>query len=161
MNKFSVDYTDLQSKLSKKRAFRLSDVKEKIKKVAFDIVRFVDSDNVDDLWQIHRDGEDEYIVAMYDEQSEKKASASATTNWKAIPDGSRKNIHIFYKDIAIKKIALAPLGIPEDDAWLMSYSISQKLTSDQSFFNSFVKDLTSIEKQVLKQAEPSIMAGKY
>ena len=83
MNKFSVDYMDLQSKLSQKRAFRLSDVKEKIRKVAFDVVRFVDSDKLDDLWQIHRDGEDEYIVAMYDEEkTEKKAEFHQVANQK-------------------------------------------------------------------------------
>lgn len=158
MNKFSVDYMDLQSKLSQKRAFRLSDVKEKIKKVAFDVVRFVDSDKLDDLWQIHRDGEDEYIVAMYEEeQVEKKASL---INWRVIPDGSGKNIHLFYKDTPIKKIALAPLGIPTEDAWLVSHSISQKLASDRSFFDSFVKELTITEKQILREVEPSLLAGK-
>lgn len=160
--KFSVDYTDLQSKLSKKRAFRLSDVKGKIRKVAFDVVRFVDSDKIDDLWQIHRDGDDEYIVAMYDdEQTEKKAEASVSNPWKAMPDGSGQNIHLFYKDTPIKKIALASLGIPAEDAWLVSRSVSQRLASDQSFFNSFVKELSDEEKKALKQAEPSLLAGKY
>lgn len=162
MNKFSVDYTDLQSKLSVKKAFRLSDVKERIRKVAFDVVRFVDSDKIDELWQIHRNGEDEYIVAMYneDEQTEKRASASVVTPWKAMPDNSGNNINLFYKDSPIKRIALAPLGIPSEDAWLVSHSISQKLATDQSFLNSFVKELTKEERQALKEIEPSLLAGK-
>ena len=158
--KFSVDYTDLQSKLSKKRAFRLSDVTGKVKKVAFDVVRFVDSDKIDDLWQIHRDGDDEYIVAMYEEEQTEKTASAATTLWKAIPDGAGKHIHLFYKDTPIKRIALAPLGIPSEDAVMVSRSISQKLASDRSFFDSLVKELTEEERAALKQLEPSLLTGK-
>ncbi len=160
MMKFSVDYTDLQSKLSKKRAFRLSDVTGKVKKVAFDVVRFVDSDKIDDLWQIHRDGDDEYIVAMYEEEQTEKTASVATTSWRAVPDGAGKNIHLFYKDVPIKRIALAPLGIPSEDAAMVSRSISQKLASDRSFFDSFVKELTEEERATLKQLEPSLLTGK-
>lgn len=159
MMKFSVDYTDLQSKLSQKRAFRLSDVTGKVKKVAFDVVRFVDSDKIDDLWQIHRDGDDEYIVAMYEEEQTEK-TASIATFWKAIPDGAGKYIHLFYKDTPIKRIALAPLGIPSEDAVMVSRSISQKLASDRSFFDSLVKELTEEEKGALQQLEPSLLTGK-
>jgi len=161
MKNFSVDYIDLQKKLSEKKAFRLSDVKGKIKKVAFDVVRFVDSDKLDDLWQIHTDGDDEYIVAMYEEeQTEKTASASTPAPWKALPDGSGNNIHLFYKDTPIKKIALAPLGIPATDAWMVSHSLSQRLATDQSFFDSFLNELTEKERQVLTEAAPSLLAGK-
>lgn len=158
MMKFSVDYSNLQSKLSQKKAFRLSEVKDRLRKVAFDVVRFVDSDRIDDLWQIHRDGEDEYIVAMYDDQTEKRASASMT--WKALPDQVGSHVSLFYKNAPIKRIALAPLGIPSEDAWLVCHSIVQKLATDQDYFNSFIKELTENEKKVLKEIEPSLLAGK-
>lgn len=155
MIKFSVDYTDLQSKLSQKRAFRLSDVKEKIRKVAFDVVRFVDSDKIDDLWQIHRDGDDEYIIAMYTENEVEKCASLSP--WKAVPDSSGTHIHLLYKNMPIKKIALAPLGIPLEDVWLVSHSIPQRLATDQSFLDSLLKELTSHERQALIEVEPSFL----
>jgi len=158
MVKFSVDYSDLQSKLSQKKAFRLSEVKGRIKKVAFDVVRFVDSDKIDDLWQIYRDGDDEYIVAMYEEQNEKKASASG--NWKVLPDSSGSYIHLFCKNVPITRIALTPLGIPSEDAWLVSRTVMEKLANDQSYLNSLIQELTEEEKSSLREVEPSLLAGK-
>jgi hypothetical protein len=160
MMKFSVDYTDLQNKLSQKKAFRLLDVKDKLKKVAFDVVRFTDSDKIDDLWQIHRDGDDEYIIAMYDDdQTEKKAVASSNP-WSAIPDTLGNNINIFYNKNPIKRIKIASLGIPSEDAWLVSHSIMDKLANDKLFFNSFIKELTKEEKTSLNEINPSLLAGK-
>lgn len=159
MTRFSVDYSNLQDKLSKKKAFRLSDVKERIRKVAFDVVRFIDSDKIDDLWQIQRDGEDEYIVAMYNdnEQTEKVASV---TNWKVLPDNSGGYVSVFFRNEPIKRIALAPLGIPTEDAWLVSKSISEKLASDQSYLRSFIQELSPHERKTLDEIEPAIKLGQ-
>lgn len=157
MDKFSINFMNLQDRLSKKRAFKLSDVKDRIKKVGFDIVRFVDSQKIDDLWQIHRDGDDEYIVAMYEDQTEKKAS---TISWRAIPDKAGEHINVFYENSPIKLISIASLGIPAEDAWLVSYSLADKLASSPEFLNSFMKELTSEEKEVLRQANPSLIVGK-
>ena len=52
MKKFAVGYASLQSSLEKPKVYKLEDVKDKIKKVVFDVVRFLDSDNIDGLWQI-------------------------------------------------------------------------------------------------------------
>src|SRR5574343_1213936 len=76
MNKFALDYSELQSKLTAKRAYPLAEVKDKIRKVAFDVVQFIDSNHIDELWKIERDGDNEYIVAMYDEDDENKISTS-------------------------------------------------------------------------------------
>lgn len=158
MMKFSVDYTDLQSKLSKKKAFRLVDVQHKIKKVAFDVVRFVDSDKIDDLWQIHREGEDEYIVAMYeDEAKEKVASASP---WSAIPDRNQNNVNVFFNGNPIRKISMASLGIPVEDVYIVCRSLTDKLANDKSFFENFIKELTAEERKALEEINPSILAGK-
>lgn len=161
MMKFSVDYADLQSKLSKKRAFRLTDVKHRIKKVAFDVVRFVDSDKIDDLWQIHRDGDDEYIVAMYDEDNKYNTKKTASDqSWTAIPDSAGANVSIFYNGNPIKRIAMMPLGIPYEDAHLVCQSLSEKLANDKSFLTNFVKELTTEERKALKEVNPSVLAGK-
>ncbi len=157
MNKFSVDYTDLQGKLSKKKAFRLSDVKHKIKKVAFDVVRFVDSDKIDDLWQIHRDGDDEYIVAMYDDEGQ---TPTLKTAWSVLPDASGQNLSVFYGSSPIKRIGLKQLGIPAEDAGMVSQSVRTKLATDEKFLNTFVNELSKEEREALTDANPSLLAGK-
>src|SRR3990167_7919966 len=160
MTKFSVDYTDLQSKLSQNRAFRLVDVRHKIKKVAFDVVRFVDSDRIDDLWQIHRDGEDEYIVAMYDDKKKESSKIASASPWTAVPDGAGKNVNVFYCGNPIKRVAIASMGIPPDDAYIACRSLTDKLANDKSFLTSFIKELTAEERKTLDNVNPSILAGK-
>lgn len=152
MNKFSLDYSNLNQNLNREKYFKLKDVKDRLQKVAFDVVRFIDSDgtgdNIDGLWQIRTNKDGEYIVAMYEEEIEKTAS-SKKNDWTAMPDRSGSNINIFYKDEPIKIISIASLGIPASDAGIVSQSIVNKLATDELFFNSFVKELTASEKQKL------------
>ena len=154
MNKFSVDYTDLQSKLDRKKAYRLADVQGRIRKVAFDVVRFVDSDKIDDLWRIHREGDDEYIVAMYDDEDAKVVQKKASIPWSAVADKDCQNVHIFFYETPITRIALAPLGIPAEDAHMVCKSIPEKLASDHDFLGKFVNNLNEYERSVLEEALP-------
>lgn len=157
MNDFLVDYSELQAKLSKKRAFRLNDVKHKIKKVAFDVVRFVDNDKIDDLWQIHREGDDEYIVAMYDEDQQKTASTSI---WSVVPDSNGTNLNVFCNNFPIKRVALNTLGIPSEDAHTVAHMMRKKFSTDQSFIDVFVKELSDKEREVFDEANLTFEAGK-
>lgn len=160
MNKFSVDYTDLQNKLNSKKAFRLSEVQHRIQKVAFDVVRFVDSDRIDDLWQIHRDGEDEYILAMYDDSDAdnlSKKTAAPVSKWKAIADHGGEAINIFFKDSPITRIALASMEIPMSDASLICRYLPIKLANDDEFRANFIANLTNTERGMLLEEDPSIL----
>lgn len=162
MNKFALDYSELQSKLTAKRAYPLAEVKDKIRKVAFDVVQFIDSNHIDELWKIERDGDNEYIVAMYDEDDENKISTSqnkvAASPWQVVLDNAKENIHIFYQSAPIKKIALASLGINSEEAYLVKKYLPNKLASDSSFLDNFIKSLTSAEKQILAEENPSILS---
>lgn len=155
MSKFSVNYMELESKLSQKKAFRLSDVKHRIKKVAFDVVRFVDSDKIDDLWQIHRDGDDEYIVAMYEDNQKEQSKVASNSPWKVLPDGAGKFINFFLNDNPIKKIAMSDLGIPTEDVYLVCSGLANKLSTDKTFLNSFVKELTVEERKAFEEIDLS------
>ena len=53
MSDFKVDYSKLVNNFYKK-AYRLSDVKDRLESYAFDIVRFKDGDNAANLWEIQR-----------------------------------------------------------------------------------------------------------
>lgn len=158
MNRFSVDYSDLQSKLTQKKAYRLSEVQSKIKKVAFDVVRFVDSDRIDDLWQIQSDGENEYIVAMYDDNSPDEAKIiTAACVWTAVADSSKENVNVFYKNTPVSRIALASMGIESSDAHLVCKSLSNKLANDYDFRSNFIANLTDSERTSLLKDDPSLL----
>lgn len=160
MDKFSVNYAEVQSQLTKKKKYLLADVKHRLQKVAFDVVRFVDSDKLDDLWKIEREGDDEYIVAMYDESIETPKKLAHTNPWSVIPDDSGENLNVFYKQTAIKRVALAPLGIPASDAHMTSRLLRDKFASDAQFLGTFLNELTEAEKDALVEVEPSLLASK-
>ena len=135
MLKFSIDYPELQNKLNQKKAYLLSEVNDKIVKVAFDVVRFVDTDSLDKLWRIHNDGDKEYIVAMYDDDAliaEAKKTASVK-EWSVVLDGRKENATIFKQNQPICKLSLASLGIPANEAYLLSEWLPKKLASDVNF----------------------------
>ena len=161
MNKFSLDYADLQSKLSQKKMYRLADVQHKLKRVAFDVVRFVDNDNIDQLWKIERDGDDEYIVAMYDDTQVVPQTKTASDNpWNAVADANNEFVHIFFKEEPIKRIAMKDFGISGEDAYMVCGILRSKLASDTNFLRKFVNELSQDERAVLTDAEPSLLSNK-
>lgn len=157
MDKFAVNYNDVKTQLNQKRKYRLADVKDRLQKVAFDVVRFVDSDKLDDLWKVERDGDDEYIVAMYDDQVLTSEASSVTANdWNVLPD-KIGNIHVFYKETPIKKISLASLNISQNDAHSTCRLVKEKLASSQTFLRKFVNELTETERDSLVEVNPTIL----
>ena len=86
MSKYSIDYSGL-AKLTKK-AYRLSDVKDQLETIAFDVVRFKDGDHGAELWQVQSSDDGDYIVALYDEEEaapvEKTASKAPPSAWSVL-----------------------------------------------------------------------------
>jgi len=82
MSEFKVDFTKLENKLLKK-SYRLADVKDQLETVAFDVVRFKDSDKGASLWQVQSAEDGDYIVTLYDETDNKK-TASVADGWEVI-----------------------------------------------------------------------------
>lgn len=155
MEKFSVNYEQLHDTLTSKKRYRLEDVKDKITKVAFDVVKFSDGDNViDGLWEIKSCDDGEYIVALYDNDDKKVSTASVP--WSVIADSSGTNINIFYKEKAIKKVSLASLGIPKEDHQLVCKSLPSKLASNKSLANSLLNDLPELDRNELFQKYPEL-----
>ena len=72
---FSINYESLDGALNAKK-YKLSDVKDRIEKVSFDIVRFKDGDKGADLWQIQSADDGDYIVSLYEEEKENVKTAS-------------------------------------------------------------------------------------
>jgi hypothetical protein len=108
MPKYSLDYSKLANQITKK-AYRLSDVKDQLETVAFDVVRFKDGDKGADLWQIQSADDGDYIVALYDDEVEKTAS---TNPWGVYVSKNGHDVQISYKGDPLVRFAASKLGIP-------------------------------------------------
>lgn len=128
----SIDYSLLAQKQSK--TYKLSEVKDRLIKIAFDVVRFKDSP-VDELWQVMQADDGEYLVARYNEEEETTKTASLKSSFSAT--ASNEEVQIFYKGTPLSKFA-------HQDAETISHFMPNKLHTDLEFrklyFNSLPKD---------------------
>lgn len=156
MNKFSVDYQKLEGKLEYKKAYKLSEVQDKIKKVAFDVVRFIDSDNIDGLWQIQHGADGDYIVAMYNDGAEESAVTKSSSDWGVVADKSGDNINVFYKGTPIARLALSSLGIPKEDSSLVTSYLPVRLANNPRLVSGLLQELSVEERKELLTKYPEL-----
>lgn len=159
MKKSSIDYDALENKLSEKKSFKLSEVKDKLKKVAFDVVRFDSSANIDGLWQIQRGVDGDYIVAMYDDENSKMSHISeikTASDWNVIADRGGENFSIFYKGTAIVRLAGAKLGLSSGDAELVVSYLPNKLASNSRLVQGLLQEISAQERQELLSKYPEL-----
>lgn len=137
MPKFSIDLDNVTNTVLKK-SFKLSEVKDKIQKIGFDIVRFKDG-NPEELWQIQsaEDGS-EYVVALYNDE-EKVVTASMKPHWSAVVRNNE--LHIFYKKDFLCKIASSKLGFTNEDLSLAKRYLPNKLAENKNLVKALFKDL--------------------
>ena len=131
-----------------KNKHKLSDVKDKIEKVAFDIVKFTGDDSTK-LWQIQSCDDGEYIVALYDVESEVKKTASSNP-WSVKVSNISGTINIFYKNAFVSQIKASELGIPSEEIEMTTHYLPKSLNEN--------KRLASL---VLKQAQSQDIFTKF
>lgn len=151
MPKFNVNYSKLFNDLSKK-SYKLSDVADKIEKVAFDVVRFRDDDVAANLWEIQSADDGDYIVAKYDSVEDNKKVAS---NWDVMLNKSGSALVIFYKDYEITKVAKEKLD-KNTDLNLAVKVLKDKLGSSKELVNSLFKEIDSDTKKVIYTKFPEL-----
>jgi hypothetical protein len=147
MSLFELDYTTL-SNLDKK-TYKLSEVKDRIIRVAFDIVR-LQGEPIDELWEIQSADDGDYIVARYnsdDESAPPIKQASAKTPWEAI--AKEGEVHLFYKNSAFTKFA-------HDDANTIADFLPTKLSTDQHFVEALFATLTPERQTEIKTLYPEL-----
>ena len=145
MEKFAVDYSNLQENVTSPKRYLMADVKHRIKKVAFDVVRFMDGSDIDGLWQIKQtDDGQEYIVAMYDQSVEKTAQASY--DWSVVID-KQSNASVFYKGTPITKLAMSSMGFSAEETEIVRESLPQALQTN-----------TKLAKSLLQYISPKVMS---
>ncbi len=151
----SEDYKALNNKLSAKKAYKYEDVKHRLIKVAFDIVKFRDADaSIDGLWQIQNTDDGEVIVAMYEEKPELEVKS----NWTTALDKTASNINVFYKHEFITKFSSSDL--PEDtnvDIKKLAEHLPDSLDSNKSLRNAFLINLlTNDERETFLSKNPEL-----
>jgi len=137
LDKFSIDY----GILDKQRHFKYEDVKDRLVKVAYDVVRFKDpTEDIDGLWQVQATDDGEIIVAMYDD-SDKQNSITKDSSWKAVADNRNESIYVFYNDEPIKRIASSEINIPSVEYKELCKDISIRLNNDSNFRSTLLNEL--------------------
>lgn len=162
MEKFSLDYNKLYKDLNQPKRYKYADVKDKVTKVGFDVVRFMDPKDgeIDTYWRIEK-GEDgaEYIVATYD-SSNFVTTATVSPKSKDCPwevmASHVGDLHIFYKNYPVTKIALSKLGLKKEDAVSISQYLPNKLASDQNMVNKLMKEVSLSDRNTLFEKFPEL-----
>jgi len=152
MSKFSLDFNSLNTQINKK-AYKLSEVKDRIEKVAFDVVRFKDPDKASELWQVHSADDGDYIVALYEEDKEENIkTASVKNNWEVEINKISKELHFYYKGEPIVKMASNKLGLPAEEVSMAASYLPKKLSENKKLVNALLNELKpDVKKQVINK----------
>jgi hypothetical protein len=146
MSKFNVDYSGLATQITKK-AFRLADVKDRLESVAFDVVRFKDSDKGADLWQVQSADDGEYIVALYQPDEEER---NITASWDVLVSQNGRDLQVSYKGDPIVRVAFHKLGIPTAELYKVPEYLPAKLATNKKLVKALLNELSeSAKKEVL------------
>ncbi len=137
---------------SQRKVYRLADVADKIEKVAFDVVRFKDSDKLDHLWRVESTDDGPVLVAMFDEEEEQLESLGS---WQAVTDRVN-NVNVFYKGEAIVRFSASDMGIPEDETSIVCRYLPEKLASESEFVSSLLDELGTDERESLFKKYPEL-----
>lgn len=152
MKKFAIDYSALANQMVK-RAYKLSDVKDQLETVAFDVVRFKDSDISADLWQVQSADDGEYIVALYQPDEEEKTAAT----WDVAVNKTASAIDISYKGDPIVRIAASKLGIPSSELNKVPSYLPAKLASNKKLVKALLSELSPTAKQEVLTKYPELV----
>jgi hypothetical protein len=157
MSKNSLDFEGLEARLSSKKIYKLADVKHKLERVAFDIVRFKENDDTAALWQIQSADDGEYIVTLYDPKEEETVK-TASLPWEVVLSKTAKELNLFYKGDPIGKVSLSQLGLPESELSHVERYLPKKLSENKKLVKAFLNDLGSSAKNAVLTKYPELGA---
>lgn len=151
MPRNEINYMQLGQKILK-TSYRLSDVRDKIEKVGFDIVRFKDNDEDARLWQVHSTDDGDYIVALYNGEDDKVVESS----WKVTLNKIAKTLSFYYKESPIVKVEASKLGIPEDELNKAVTYLPEKLSTNKKLMNALLKELSLESRSAVLAKHPEL-----
>lgn len=155
MKQFSIDYSVLDSQVVNK-TFKLSEVKDRLEKVAFDVVRFKDGDP-EELWQIQNGDDGDYIVAKYEaDPKDELAKAASSASWDVLINKTSGDINIFYKGYPVVKLDASQVGVKQEDLETVKRLLPGKLGSSKELVNALLKNLNTTAKTALLKQYPEL-----
>jgi len=151
MDKFNFNFDELDHTLNAPKMYKLADVKDQIRKVAFNVVTF--RNNPETLWQVVQgDGGEEYIVATYTTEPVDLVSTSSAASktekkaWVVETDRLGKKATIFYNNMPITNVDVSKIDDLED----FKYRTPQLLNKNASLVTKMLNSLDeSYRRQVL------------
>ncbi len=135
-----------------KKAYKLSDVKDQLETVAFDIVRFKDNDKAADLWQIQNCEDGDYIVAMYQPEEEEKVA-----EWDVAVSKVAGTLQISYKGDPLLKVTASKIGIPTSELDQVSSYLPAKLASNKKLVKALLNELSNSAKKEILSRYPELV----
>ena len=156
MDKYAIDYKTLENGMSKPKSFKYSEVKDRLVKVAYDIVRFMDagSDDLDGLWQVQTRDDGEVIVAMY--ESDDEDTLITNSSWDVIPDNHKESMSIFYKGHPVKRVIASEVGVPTEEIPSFCNDVANKLHNNKDFRNLLLDDVSESDKADIFNKYPEL-----
>lgn len=156
MDKYFIDYDNLQQSLDKPKVFKYEDVKHRLEKVAFGTVRFMDaSEEIDGLWEIQNTDDGDVIVAKYDHEDSKDVMTTKSS-WDVILDKRGSALNIFYQGEPIAKIATSQFGVAQEDLPNICKSASIKLENDSQFRSTLLKEIHDADRAIIFSKYPEL-----
>ena len=150
MSRNSIDYDNLERTIYKK-AYRLEEVQDRIERVAFDIVRFKDDDNLANLWQVQNSDDGDYIVSMYDLEEQLVASA-----WAVHVNKLSGDMQFSYHGDPIVRVAGSKLGIPAEELQQAVQYLPEKLANNKKLVKSLLNELNGPAKNEVLSKYPEL-----
>ena len=149
---FKIDYSKIENVVDCK-TYKLADVKDRLVKIAFDIVRFKDSDKAADLWQIQTDPEGEYIVAMYQADSVEKTAA----DWEVSLNKVANNLEFYYKGDPVVCVAANKLGMNASELKDASSYLPAKLANNKNLVQALLNQTDKTTKNHILSKYPELL----
>ena len=119
-----------------KKSYKLNNVKDKIEKVAFDVVRFKDDDDAAHLWEVQSADDGDYIVALHDTSEENVKKEASAQPWKV--SVAEESFDVFFHDKFVGRFGYKEAGIPKNELYMVKSYLPQKLASDEKFANALI-----------------------
>ena len=146
----SIDYSKLENVIFKK-AYKLSEVKDRLEVVAFDIVKFKDDDEGSRLWQVQSADDGDYIVALYSEETKKEGS-----HWDVTISKTSSDVQISYKGDPLVRLPVSKLGIPRTELNQVESYLPSKLAENKKLVKALLNELNEATRKQVLQKYPEL-----
>lgn len=152
--KFTVNFDNLSQTLLPQRSYRLADVQDRIEKVAYDLVRFRENEDTDQLWKIQEGTDGPVIVALYGDDGGLSVESTEKNDWGALPDKSA--MHIYYKGEPLVSLSSDEMGIPADEFNVVCRWLPKKLASDDGLQKELFSKIASRSRELICERFPEL-----